>query len=136
LAQWTDAVQVTTDGSQEAPFVFRWKGGWWMIVDAIRQRGLRIYKSEDGIGGWRYVSTILGPDDEGTRSDDKGQGHHPGIVIQRGADGQEQCLVFYFTHRGRRSVIQLAELELAPDGTIKCDRNKHAAGGTAASRSQ
>ena len=136
LAQWTDAVQVTTDGSQEAPFVFRWKGGWWMIVDAIRQRGLRIYKSEDGIGGWRYVSTVLGPNDEGTRSDDKGQGHHPGIIVQRGAAEEEQCLVFYFTHQGRQSVIQLAELELAPDGTIKCDRNKYAASGATGSRSR
>jgi len=136
LAQWTDAVQVTTDGSQEAPFVFRWKGGWWMIVDAIRQRGLRIYKSENGIDGWQYVSTILGPNDAGTRSDDKGQGHHPGIIVQRGAGEEEQCLVFYFTHQGRRSVIQLAELELAPDGTIKCDRNKNTARGATASRSQ
>src|SRR5204863_7017744 len=123
--------------SQEAPFVFHWKGGWWMIVDAIRQRGLRIYESDNGIGGWRYVSTVLAAGgEEGTRPGDRGQGHHPGIVVERDAHGEEQCLLFYFTHQGRQSLIQLAQLELAADGTVKCDRNKYAASGAAASHSQ
>ncbi len=124
LTEWTDAVQVTKDGSQEAPFVFRWKDSWWMIVDA--SRGLRIYKSDNGIDKWKYVSTVLANAD-GARPSDQGQGHHSGIVLQGGPANNDQCLIFYFTHQGRRSVIELAELELASDGTVICNRNKYVA---------
>jgi len=125
MIDWTDGVQITRDGAQEAPMTFRWKNQWWLIVDAISKKGLRIYKSPDGINQWQYVSTVLGAAD-GTRPQDRGIGHHPGIVVQS-VDANEQALIFYFTQRGRRSVIQLAELELAPDGTVTCDRNKFAA---------
>jgi predicted GH43/DUF377 family glycosyl hydrolase len=125
LIEWTDAVQVVKDGSQEAPFAFRWRSQWWLIVDAISKKGLRVYKSPNGIDRWEYVSTVLGTAN-GTRRLDAGVGHHPGIVLQ-GPEGSEQALIFYFTQRGRQSVIQLAELELAPDGTVVCDRNKYAA---------
>ena len=114
----------------EAPFVFHWKASWWMIVDAISKKGLRIYKSENGIDGWQYGSTVLGAAD-GTRPSDQGVGHHPGIVLQGGPAGNERCLIFYFTQQARQSVIELAELELAPDGTLKCNRNKYASPTTA-----
>jgi hypothetical protein len=124
LINWTDAAQVTSDGAMEAPMTFFWKKQWWLIVDAISKKGLRIYKSPDGIDQWQYVSTVLGTAD-GTRPQDNGIGHHPGIVVQ-GSNADQHALIFYFTQRGRRSVIQLAELELAPDGTVTCNRNKYA----------
>jgi hypothetical protein len=124
MIEWTDAQQITHDGAQEAPMTFWWKKQWWLIVDAISKKGLRIYRSPDGINQWEYVSTVLGTTD-GTRPQDNGIGHHPGIVVE-GPEGNDQALIFYFTQRGRRSVIQLAELELAPDGTVTCDRNKFA----------
>jgi hypothetical protein len=127
LREWTNPVQVVTDGSQEAPFVFRWKDRWWLIVDAISKKGLRIYRSDNGIDGWQYVSTVLGTPD-GKRPQDQGIGHHPGIVVQS-TSGQERALIYYFTQRGRRSVIQLAQLELSNDGKVTCDRNKYTSGG-------
>ncbi len=125
LIEWTNAVQVTKEGSMEAPFPFHWKNRWWMIVDAISNKGLRIYKSENGIDGWQYSSTVLGVAD-GTRPTDHAVGHHPGIVLQGGPSNDDQCLIFYFTQQGRRSLIELGELELAPDGTLICNRNKYA----------
>ena len=123
LVTWTNPVQITHDGSQEAPFVFHWKNSWWLIVDSIAHHGLRLYKSPDGVNDWTYSTTILGASD-GTRPTDRGIGHHPGIVLQGGPTNDDQCLVFYFTQQGRRTLIQLAELELGPDGVPVCNRNK------------
>ena len=64
LENWTNAHQAGPDGGQEAPFVFRWKGKWWLIVDD--GNGLRIYNSENGIDGFKYSTTILASRD-GTR---------------------------------------------------------------------
>jgi predicted GH43/DUF377 family glycosyl hydrolase len=125
LENWTNAKVVSPDGSQEAPFPFRWKNQWWMMVDGLGNRGLRLYKSEDGIEGWQYVTTILAGRD-GTRTKDDNVGHHPGIIIQ-GDGANEQCLVYYFTHQGNQTVMQLAEMEMGADGVPVCDRNKYAA---------
>jgi hypothetical protein len=62
---------------------------------------------------------------EGTRPKDDNIGHHPGIVLQKARDGTEQCLLFYFTHQDRHTVIQIAELELGADGKAFCNRNKY-----------
>jgi hypothetical protein len=130
LLEWTTPVQITHDGSQEAPFVFHWKNSWWLIVDAIAHHGLRLYKSSDGINEWKYAADILNTND-GTRPTDRGVGHHPGIVLQGGPEQNDQCLVFYFTQQGRRTLIQLAELELGADGIPFCNRNKYASATTA-----
>jgi hypothetical protein len=122
LENWTNAHQAGPDGGQEAPFVFHWKGHWWLIVDA--GRSLRIYQSGNGIDGWKYSATILEKAD-GTRPDDGGVGHHPGIVIQK-QGAAEQCLVYYFTQQRTRTIMQLAELELDASGTPFCNRNKYA----------
>jgi hypothetical protein len=34
-------------------------------------------------------------------------------------------LIYYFTHSGRKSYIQVAELTLNDAGKIQCDRNKY-----------
>ena len=64
LENWTNAHQAGPDGGQEAPFVFRWKDKWWLIVND--GNGLRIYNSENGIDGFKYSTTILAARD-GTR---------------------------------------------------------------------
>jgi hypothetical protein len=125
MVQWTNPVQVERDGSQEAPFVFHWRDAWWLIVDALGNKGLRVYQSPNGIDHWEYNNTVLAAAD-GTRPKDNNVGHHPGIVVQPGPGGSEQCLLFYFTHQGNRTVIQLAELELGGDGKVFCNRNKYA----------
>ncbi len=42
------------------------------------------------------------------------------------APGNEQLLLFYFTHDGNRTVMQLAEITLGDDGKLVCDRNRYA----------
>jgi hypothetical protein len=121
LEKWSNGRQAGPDGSQEAPFVFRWKDKWWLIVDS---RGLRIYTSTNGIDGFNYLTTILANHD-GTRPQDNNAGHHPGIVIQGPADNQ-QCLVYYFTEFNRHAYIQLGELELDADAKPFMNRNKYA----------
>ena len=124
LENWTNAHQADPDGSQEAPFVFRWKDKWWLMVDALGGRGLRIYTSENGIDGYKFVTTILGGRD-GKRPHDGVVGHHPGIVIQ-GPPDHQQCLVYYFTESSRHAYMQIAELEMGADGKLICNRNKFA----------
>jgi len=125
MDNWTNARSVSPDGSQEAPFVFRWKNQWWLIVDATtRTGGLRIYKSDNGIDGWVYSTTILGQRN-GRRPTDVGVGHHPGIVLQ-GEGDNEQCLVYYFTEQRAHDFMQLTELEMGADGKPTADRNKYA----------
>jgi hypothetical protein len=125
MIEWTNAVQAGRDGSQEAPFVFHWKESWWLIVDAVANKGLRVYKSPNGIDQWQLNNTVLSAAD-GARTKDNNVGHHPGMVLQPGPNGEEQCLLFYFTHQGNQTVMQLAELELGPDGKVFCNRNKYA----------
>jgi hypothetical protein len=132
LDNWTNARKVSPDGHQEAPFVFQWKGQWWLMVDALGDKGLRIYKSANGVDGWKYVATILDKPD-GTRPGDDGVGHHPGIVIQGTGDSQ-QCLVFYFTQHRNQTIMQLAELEVDANGKPFCNRNKYASPQTSQSR--
>jgi hypothetical protein len=97
MVDWTtNPGRADPDGGQEAPFVFHWKGAWWLIVDG---RGLRVYQSETGTNNFVYNNTVLGVAD-GTRPWDNAVGHHPGIVMQGGAEGEDQCVLFYFTQRG------------------------------------
>jgi len=123
MVDWSNPVLTDNDGGQEAPFVFQWKGSYWLIVDA--KVGLRVYQSPDGLNQWEYNNTVLA-DTVGIRPKDNIRGHHPGMVLQKGPDGTEQCLMFYFTHQGLQTVIQLAELELGADGKVFCNRNKYA----------
>jgi hypothetical protein len=129
MVDWANAGVADRDGGQEAPFVFRWKQGWWLIVDA-GNNALRVYKSDTGTGEFVYNNTILAGRD-GTRPKDNNVGKHPGIVVQNKPDGQEQCVLFYFTHQGNQTVIQVAELELGPDGKVFCNRNQYAKPATA-----
>jgi hypothetical protein len=122
LLAWSNPQQTDADGGQEAPFVFPFKNSFWLIVDG---KGLRVYKSPNGIDQWEYNTTLLGGTD-GTRTWDNSVGHHPGMVLQSAPDGSEQCLLFYFTQRRQLTMMQLAEFEVGEDGKAFCNRNKYA----------
>lgn len=124
MDNWTNHKIVSPDGSQEAPWVFQWKGKWWLIVDGLGNRGLRMYSSENGIEGWQHVTTVLA-DSAGTRTKDNNVGHHPGIIVQ-GEGDKQQCLVYYFTHQRNLTVMQVAEIEMGADGKPFVNRNKYA----------
>lgn len=125
--EWKLEGAVVADVGHEAPLVWRWKGAYWMMVDAWAN-GLRIYRSADGVGGWQHHGTVL--QEPGVREKDGVQGGHPFVLVQG-----DKAVVFYHVHhaRGRETVLQCAELEMGADGRIVCDRDKHrvaaAAGG-------
>ena len=96
------------------------------MVDSLGNGGLRIYQSANGIDGWTENNVVLTSATPGIRPEDDNVGHHPGIVVQTLEDGTEQCLLYYFTHQGNLSVMQVAELELGADGKVTCNRNKYA----------
>ncbi|MCX6877612.1 MAG: SUMF1/EgtB/PvdO family nonheme iron enzyme [Verrucomicrobia bacterium] len=121
LQSWKVRGPVITDVPHEAPLVWRWQKAYWLIVDAW-DKGLRIYRSDDGIAGWQYNSTIL--IEPGKRPKDAGRGGHPGILLQG-----NRVFVFYqvvYAH-DRETVLQVAELELDAAGKAVCDRDRHAA---------
>lgn len=123
LDDWSDPTDIIHDVSQEGPWVIRWKDAWWMISDPLRQPGLRVYKSENGVDGWVFNNAIL--QQPGHRPDDQRPGAHPAVIVQG-----DKAIIFYFVDGGRRTVIQMAELELGADGKVTCDRDKYAAATT------
>jgi hypothetical protein len=130
LKSWTDHGKVDGVGERpgEGPFVFQWKGHWWMLVDLWK--GLGIYRSDDLLHWSAQHGDLLGI--PGTGADDKVNGGHPGVVVSAG-----RAYLFYFTHPGRagtitpqdkesldlrRSSIQVVELQ-EKGGMLSCDRN-------------
>jgi beta-xylosidase len=130
LKSWTDHGKVNGVGERpgEGPFVFQWKGHWWMLVDLWK--GLGVYRSDDLLHWTVQHGDLLGT--PGTGTDDKVNGGHPGVVVSAG-----RAYLFYFTHPGRagtiapedknsldlrRSSIQVVELH-EKDGMLSCDRN-------------
>ena len=124
MVHWTNPQLTDRDGSQEAPFLFPFKGSYWLMVDS---GGIRTYKSPNGIDQWEYNTTVMRANDGGTRPMDDPVGHHEGIVLQTAPDGTEQCLIFYFTQRGNLTWIHVTELELGADGKVFVNRNKYPA---------
>jgi lysophospholipase L1-like esterase len=119
LKTWKAIGPAVTDVHHEAPLVWRWEGAYWMIVDAWA--GLRIYRSADGLGNWRYNTTILAA--PGKRTKDGVQGGHP-FVLEQG----DHPVVFYHVHfaKGRETVLQAAELDMDSTGKVICNRDKYA----------
>ncbi len=125
LYQWTVVGPTISDVSHEAPVVWQWHGVYWLMVDSW-QRGIRIYRSDNGVDDWQFVSAIL--QKPGKRPKDDARGGHPGIICIG-----DRAVVLYFVHYrpdhplygNRRTVLQAAELEYH-DGKITCDRNTYA----------
>ncbi|WP_018628782.1 family 43 glycosylhydrolase [Niabella aurantiaca] len=127
LYHWQDRGKaIATRG--EGPKVFRWKGRYFMIVDAWK--GMEVFSGSDLMHWEKQPERIL--EHPGSGTDDQAIGGHCDVVVN-----QNRAYVFYFTHPGRRkdlpaarysfedkrSVIQVAELKYK-DGVIICDRNE------------
>lgn len=59
LYSWKVVGPAITDCGHEAPFVWQHDNKYWMIVDAW-EKGLRIYRSDDGLTNWVYACTVNG----------------------------------------------------------------------------
>ena len=125
LYRWKVVGPVVTDVSHEAPFVWQWHGAYWLVVDSW-QRGIRVYRSQDGLTDWQYTGSLLR--EPGKRDKDDAQGGHPGIILLG-----DRAIILYHVHYPpahplhgtNRTVLQAAELEYH-DGKITCDRDKYA----------
>jgi hypothetical protein len=53
LYDWAVVGPAVTDVSHEAPFVWQWQDAYWLVVDSW-QRGIRVYRSQDGLKDWQY----------------------------------------------------------------------------------
>ena len=126
LYHWTDkgSARLPRDRG-EAPLVFRWRGRYWLLIDAFSNNGIGVYRSEDALNWVRQPSNLLaGP---GAGKDDQKGGHHPEVVVSG-----DRAYLFYFVHPGvaadsdqpdsRRSSMQVVELRES-GGWLGCDRN-------------
>ncbi|BCM93511.1 hypothetical protein IAD21_05402 [Abditibacteriota bacterium] len=114
LLNWTDKGKIIGDKAAEGPKIFRWKGYYWMVVD--QWKGLGVYRSADCDSWEPQPQNILAQ--SGTGVDDGVKGDHADVVVSG-----DRAFLFYFTQFGRRSSIQVTELELK-DNWLACDRNK------------
>ena len=127
---WTDRGRCEGVGARpgEGPFVFLWRGRYWMLVD--HWKGLGVYYSDDMLHWTAQQGDLLGVPGHG--ADDGVNGGHPGVVVSG-----DRAFCFYFTHPGRagtihpqdkgstdlrRSSIQVVELH-EDRGAITCDRD-------------
>jgi hypothetical protein len=130
LGTWTDQGKVVGVGERpgEGPYVFRWKGHYWMIVDLWK--GLGVYRSDDLLRWTAQPDNLL--EKPGRGLDDGVNGGHAAVVVSG-----DRAFCFYFTHPGRsgticpedkdsielrRSSIQVVEL-VEREGRLTCDRD-------------
>jgi hypothetical protein len=123
----SDLVNWTSDGTfaaqtGEAPYVFWWKGYYWMIQDPTSgdaNGGLTVHRSTDG-NTWQSQANILGG--SGTRTGEIGvDGKHCSVVVQ-----SDKAYVFYFSEGGSNptgSVLQAAPLTVSGTGELKANRD-------------
>ena len=124
----------TGSGFEEAPYVFEWKGRYWLITDP--HEGLFVYSSTDG-DYWDFQGTIL--KENGSRPQDGSRARHCSVSIK-----DDRAFIFYHVEpwrryelekagegrvpifkqplENRRSVLQMAELKMEA-GKIICDRD-------------
>lgn len=126
LKTWTRQPAPIGDFAAEGPKAFFFQGSWWMIVDGWR--GLIVLKSDDAQTWTRQTRLLL--DRPGSRLTDLDLGHHADVVVNNG-----RAYLYYFVQQGReaqaasdptwgqRSVIQVSELYVSSDGTLRTDRD-------------
>lgn len=115
-------------GYQEAPYVFRFAGHYWMLTDP--HKGLAVYRSGDGVT-WKYRGLILKK--PGTRPKDDTLARHPSVAVAGG-----RAFLFYHvepnrpyptppppkrTVKQKLSYLQIAELRVE-GGKLVCDRDR------------
>ena len=135
LFKWTGADKpAVSDHPHEGAKAFKFGSHYWLVVD--EWAGMGVYRSDDFDHWTRQEGRIL--DTRSNRRDDGPSGSHGDVVVVG-----DRAWVFYFTHPGRkrhpdanhdandnipyehrRSSIQVAELEITPEGTLQVkDRN-------------
>jgi hypothetical protein len=128
--------KATGSGFEEAPYIFQWKGKFWMITDP--HNGIFVYNSTDA-ENWKFQGTIL--KEGGTRNLDNSMARHCSVALKDGRafifyhvepwrrydlekkKGEGRQRIFEQPLKNRESVLQMAELEIV-DGKLICDRNK------------
>jgi hypothetical protein len=126
LNHWTEGGVAITDRPSEGPVVFRWKGSYWLIVDAWK--GLGVYRSSDALHWVAQSKNLLA--EGGSLPTDRSEGHHADVIVSNG-----RAFIFYFVHQegqdldpalassAHRTVIQVAELKEA-NGELSADRDE------------
>ncbi|MEO1012085.1 MAG: family 43 glycosylhydrolase [Bacteroidota bacterium] len=119
---------VTGIGYEEAPYIFLWKGSYWLMTDP--HNGFAIYKSEDATY-WKFQGYIL--KEPGTGKMDVARARHGSVLIKN-----DRAFLFYHVEynrdyegepifkqslENRKSALQMAELKLVK-GKLVCDRDK------------
>lgn len=114
-------------GYQEAPYVFKWKGFFWMLTDP--HQGLAVFKSKDGVT-WDLQGRIL--EEPGSGAMDATLARHPSVTIIH-----DRAFLFYHVEPNRpypspkaedRTVeqkmayLQIAELQVEK-GRLVCERD-------------
>ncbi|MCP5523742.1 MAG: glycosyl hydrolase family 43 [Verrucomicrobiales bacterium] len=137
LVQWTNRGPCPGDvkapaadrgfGYQEAPYVFRFHGAWWMLTDP--HQGLAVYGSGDAMT-WKLQGLIL--KEPGRRPLDGTRARHPSVAVVG-----DRAFLFYHvepwrpyptppaeqrTVEQKRSFLQMAELRME-QGKLVCDRD-------------
>ncbi|MGQ8338931.1 hypothetical protein ACUNWD_20400 [Sunxiuqinia sp. A32] len=128
--------KATGSSFEEAPYIFQWKDSFWLITDP--HDGFFVYKSIDG-ENWIFQGTIL--KEGGTRNLDTSMARHCSVIVNNDRafifyhvepwrrydlekkKGKDRLPIFKQPAMNRRSVLQMAELELL-NGQLVCDRNK------------
>jgi hypothetical protein len=87
---------------QEAPYVFLWKGAYWMITDPIGP-DIALYRSEDLIS-WKFSGTIL--DQPASKSCNTGIARHPSVCVIG-----DKAFIFYHVEPFRNYDIPYPEVE-------------------------
>lgn len=123
LNDWKVKGPVLTNFGQEGPFVFKWKGDYWMITDSWR--GQSVYRSADCETWTAQRRRIL--ESPGKRPEDGVKGGHASVLVQG-----DEAYILYFVHydrrpgkseqEGRASALQVARLEVK-GGELTCDRD-------------
>ncbi len=118
--------KVNGAGYQEAPYLFQWKGHYWMLTD----QGHRVaqYRSDD-LKTWTFTGPLLEKPGVGPLGLRHGQ--HPSVAVIG-----DRAFVFYFNHpykardesdaekrRQGRSWLHISEITMTDDGRLACDRS-------------
>lgn len=126
MKSWVRQPDPVIDTNMEGPKVFRFGGHYWMIADVWK--GLMVLRSDDLQNWTPQPGRIL--EKPGTKPTDDEKGQHPDIVVNDG-----KAFIYYFVHQKnapeaatdpkwwQRTVVQVAELKIGPDGWLSVDRD-------------
>jgi predicted GH43/DUF377 family glycosyl hydrolase len=116
LKTWKIKGQIIGKPSQEGPYVFQWKGFYWMLTDCWD--GLAVFRSPDAETWTRQPQNLLKT--PGKRACDTAKGGHPCAVVQ----GDSAWVIYHCHWEGKNpTAIQAARLELTAEHWLTADRD-------------